>query len=80
MTPYALLGGGIALTYQLIWDFLRHHEESNNDRPLYFDHLIATTLIFTVGAGVYGGLPRHIATGALVSILLISPMTWWLYQ
>ncbi|TNV76273.1 hypothetical protein FGO68_gene8827 [Halteria grandinella] len=78
VTPYAMIGGSVALTYQLVFDYLRHHEESNNDRPLYFDHLKATTLITTVGAGIYGGLPRYWFTGFFVGSMLFAPMIWWL--
>jgi hypothetical protein len=80
VTPYAMIGGSVALSYQLIFDYLRHHEESNNDRPLYFDHLKATTIITTVGAGIYGGLPRYWFTGFFVGSMLFSPMIWWLRQ
>jgi hypothetical protein len=73
-----MIGGSIALSYQLIFDYLRHHEETNNDRPLYFDHLKAVTLISSVSAGILGGLPRYWFTGAFVGGMIIAPMIWWL--
>lgn len=80
MVPYMLTGGSITLSYQLILDFLRHHEETNNDRPFLIDHTIALSLIGTVVGGVMGGLPRYAFTGFMVSFFLLSPMTWWFYK
>lgn len=34
---YAMMGGSLFLSYQLIHDFLRHHDEANG-RPRFFDH------------------------------------------
>ena len=76
--PYAMLGGSLALSYQLIFDILRHHEESNNDRPLYFDHTFALTTISAVSMGMWGGLPRYWFTGALLGCMFFSPMSWWM--
>lgn len=76
--PYAAIGGSIALSYQLMFDYMRHHEESNNDRPLYFDHMAATTVISAFSMGIYGGLPRFWFTGAFVGGFILSPMMWWL--
>ncbi len=80
ITPYMLGGGSITLSYQLIFDYLRHHEESNNDRPLFFDHAIACTAICSVMGGVYGGLPRYWFTGFFVGGMLLAPMSWWLLK
>ena len=75
-----LIGGSLALSYQLIFDFLRHHEETNNDRPLYFDHMTACTLISSFTMGVWGAMPRYWFTGAFIGGFLIAPMGWWLYK
>jgi len=75
-----LIGGSITLSYQLIFDYLRHHEETNNDRPLYFDHSIALTIIGAASMGIYGGYPRFWFTGAFIGGMLIAPMTWWLIR
>ena len=77
MAPYALSGGAVALAYQLLMDFLRPHH-GNNERPLLFDHAIATTVIFTIGGFLYQGHPRHALVGAILSVFLATPMTWWL--
>jgi hypothetical protein len=74
MTPYILIGGSVFLGYQLVMDFLHHHDEGNRDRPLFFDHVIAMATIGTIGAGFYGGT----LIGALVSTTMIAPMTWWI--
>jgi hypothetical protein len=80
ITPYMLTGGSITLSYQLIFDYLRHHEESNNDRPVFFDHAFACTLIGAVSMGVYFGAPRFWFTGGFLGGMLIAPMTWWLIK
>ena len=73
-----LIGGSLTLSYQLIFDYLRHHEEGNNDRPLVIDHTIALTVIGAFSLGMYGGLPRYWLAGAIVGGMLLSPMTWWM--
>jgi hypothetical protein len=78
--PYMLYGGSLALSYQLIFDFLRHHEETNNDRPLYFDHLFAVTAISATATGIWGGLPKYWFTGGFVGFLLLAPASWWFAQ
>lgn len=80
MTPYMLIGGSVTLSYQLIFDYLRHHEEGNNDRPLFFDHMYALTLIGAFSMGIYGGMPRFWFTGAFIGGMLIAPMSWWLMK
>lgn len=75
-----LIGGSVTLSYQLIFDFLRHHEEGNNDRPLYFDHMYACATIGAFAMGIYGGLPRFWFTGAFVGGMLIAPMSWWVLK
>ena len=75
-----LFGGAVFLSYRVIMDTLRHHEETNNDRPLAFDHLIATS---TIGAAIgffYGALPRYIFTGWFAGGFIIGPMLWWIRQ
>jgi len=78
--PYVLIGGSLTLGYQLIFDYLRHHEEGNNDRPVWIDHTIALTVLGATAAGLWGGLPSYWLTGAIVGGMLLSPMTWWLKQ
>ena len=46
---YAMYGAAAAVTYDLTFYYLRHHDEANT-RPLYFDHTLAICLIGT-GAG-----------------------------
>lgn len=78
--PYMLVGGSLTLSYRLIIDFLRHHEESNNDRPMLFDHTFALSLISATVFGMYGGMPRYWFTGAFVGATLLAPMSWWIYR
>jgi len=78
VTPYMLIGGSVLLSYQLILDYLRHHEESNNDRPQYFDHLFASTIIGSTAGFFLGGAPRFVFIGAFVTSFILSPMLWWM--
>lgn len=75
-----LIGGSVTLSYQLIFDFLRHHEETNNDRPIYFDHLAACTIISSFSIGMWGFMPRFWAIGAVSGFTWIGPGTWWILK
>ncbi len=79
MAPYAATGGSLALSYQLIVDFLNHHE-TNKDRPKVIDHFVATTILGTVIGTIMGGRPRYTFVGFLVSATLFAPMSWWVYK
>lgn len=74
---HALYGGSLFLGYQLVFEFLRHHDELNQ-RPLFIDHTFAMTLIGGIGAACIAGSPRHVAAGAIFSALTLGPMVWWL--
>jgi hypothetical protein len=77
--PYCMVGGTITLTYQLVFDFMRHHEETNSDRPLFFDHMLACSILGT-GIGAFAGaMPRFWFTGFFVGGFIVAPMTWWMY-
>ena len=45
---YAMMGGALTLSYAVLIDLMRHHDEAN-PRPMIFDHFAATTLV-TMGA------------------------------
>lgn len=70
----------MALSYQLIFDFLRHHEETNIERPLFFDHMLACTIIGSVFAGLWKFYPRYWFTGGFIGGFMIAPMTFWAYK
>jgi len=75
---HGLFGGSIALGYHLVFEFLRHHDETNL-RPMFIDHTIAMTLIGAfAAAALVSGSPKHMITGAIFSGLTISPVLWWL--
>ena len=74
-----MIGSAITLSYQLIMDFIPHHN-TYPDRPKYLDHLLATTLISSTIGLFKGGLPRHAFVGAFYSVFLISPLSWWLFR
>lgn len=76
--PYMLMGGTLAFAYQFIIDYLRHHEEHNNDRPMYFDHTIALTIIGASLGLFYGAMPRFVFLGGFAGAMIASPMSWWI--
>jgi hypothetical protein len=76
-TPYMLIGGSLFLGYQLIIDYIRHHDEGNRDRPEFFDHQIALTLIGAVSLGIWKGLPKWWFIGGFVGGMIVSPVSWW---
>jgi hypothetical protein len=75
--PYVMVGAGALLSYNVIRDYLRHHEETNNDRPLIIDHVIALTTLAVLGGFFYGNSPRAVAVATVMSIFFFSPMSWW---
>ena len=75
--PYVVIGGGVFVAYQMVYDYIRHHYEHNNDRPLFLDHTIACGLIGSLTLGTYLGRPRHFFTGGWLGAMFIGPMMWW---
>ena len=76
LAKYAFMGIALTLSYQWIGDFLRHHDEANS-RPMFFDHMIATTMVGTgVGALLFRH-PFHVFTSGFFSMMLVTPVSWW---
>ena len=75
--PHMLYGGATFLGYQLVQDFMTHHNHTSN-RPQIIDHTIALTLIGAFAGGLTGrgGLNRMIV-GAFFAFTTLSPLTWW---
>lgn len=73
---YAFIGASITLTYQLVHDFLRHHDEANS-RPAFFDHQAALTVIGTGIGAMTLNHPLHVFCAGFFSFALIAPSTWW---
>ena len=66
--PMHMLAGGAAfLGYDLITEFLRHHDETNL-RPQILDHLFATSVISTIG----GYCAFNTMKGAFTSFLFLG--------
>ena len=73
---YALYGAALFVSYDIIIDQMRHHDEANS-RPAFFDHLAATTLIGT-GIGAFSfSHPFYVFCSGFFSLALIGPSTWW---
>jgi hypothetical protein len=74
------MGGSFTLGYRLIIDYLRQGSDMNADRPFFLDHTIAMTLLLS-GAGYLGsGTVRAVATGAVLSVFIVSPMSYYLHK
>lgn len=73
---HMMAGGAVFLGYQLVFDTLRHHDETNL-RPMFLDHCFALGLIGAATGAINGGLPRHIIGGALLGGWMVAPMLWW---
>ena len=71
------MGAGLVVSYHVICDYLRHHDEANS-RPRFMDHMIATTTIGTFIGAMKLGSPFHVACASFFSFALIGPTSWWL--
>lgn len=70
------LGGTAVVGYDLVREFLRHHEETNT-RPKIIDHLIATSVVGS-GAGLYmANTVRGALQGFLFLGLMCGIVSWW---
>ena len=76
-TPHMLWGGATVLTYQLVLDFMTHHNHTSN-RPAFIDHTLAMTIL-GAGAGAMTGKggPTRMFTGAFFAFSTLAPLTWW---
>jgi Kef-type K+ transport system membrane component KefB len=74
---HAMYGGSLFLGYQLVFELLRHHDETNQ-RPMFIDHTIAMIALGMGAAIAVGGGPKQMIVGAIFSGLTLSPMSYWL--
>lgn len=75
--PYHMaVGGSIFLGYDLIFDFLRHHDETNL-RPQFVDHLIAMSILGTVGGFMATNTLKGAAQGFLFFGLNVGFLSYW---
>ena len=71
------IGAIMFVGYDMILHYMRHHDEAPN-RPRFYDHCVVTTL-FTTLAGLYVySHPGQWLVSALMGIMMVSPITWWL--
>ena len=71
-----MFGASLFLSYDLITEFLRHHDETNL-RPKFIDHMLAFMIIGTV-TGFVGLNTFHGAfQGFLLSTFALGPITYW---
>ena len=76
--PHMLYGGAAFLGYQLVQDFMTHHNETSN-RPKIIDHTIAMVLIGGAAAACTGGGSLwRVWTWMFFFGTIVSPTTWWL--
>ena len=73
---YALLGASVFVGYDLVFFTLRHHDEANA-RPVFMDHVAATTVIGTGLGALALSSPFHLFCATFFSAVLVAPSTWW---
>ena len=66
-----------SMSYSVLMYNFRHHDEAN-PRPYIFDHTAATTLIAMGGTALYATHPYHIFLAAFFSIMVVSPLSWYM--
>ena len=69
-------GGAAVLGYDLIREFMRHHDETNM-RPKVVDHLIAMSIIGASGGFIATNTIRGAFQGFLFIGLNFGLMSWW---
>ena len=78
MVPYMMYGGAAAAGYTILFDILRHHDDTNL-RPKLVDHTIALTLIGMAAGALTGkGGPKRMISFGIYSAFMLAPTTWWL--
>ncbi len=73
---HMMVGGSVFLAYDLIFDFLRHHDETNM-RPKIIDHVFAMSCIGTVGGFMATNSIRGAFQGFLFVGLNLGFMSYW---
>ena len=73
------VGGSVFLGYDLITEFMRHHDETNL-RPYILDHLTAMCVIGTIGGAYFTNSIRGAAQGFLVFGIQFGLLTHWMYE
>ena len=74
---HCIYGGSLTLTYQILTEQLRHHDEANM-RPQFIDHMVVTMLLGTFVGFVAMNSARGALQGLMVSTVLIGPGTYWM--
>ena len=69
--------GSAFLSYDLITEMLRHHDE-NNLRPQIVDHTFALMIIGTIGGLMATNTLNGALVGWMVSTFALSPSLWWM--
>ena len=80
IVPYMLIGGSLSLGYQLVYQFFAVMQNHNNDRPIYLNPMLATTVVSTLAAGLKGASPKFWFLGAFGGSMIFAPISWWMYM
>lgn len=78
LTKPAALGASVFVAYNYIIDWRRGHKEAHM-RPRIYDHSFALCTIATLGSTMYATHPIYVAMTFLTTLLILSPMTWFMY-
>jgi len=73
---HMMTGGSIFLSYDILMEFMRHHDETNL-RPKLVDHLIAMSIIGTFGGWIATNSIRGAFQGFLFIGLNFGFLSYW---
>ena len=80
MPTHALVGGGAFLSYELLREFMRHHQDTLR-RPEIVDHTLAFTILGMAGSvAFFPGTIGQLALNGAVAGHLAGLGTWWISQ
>ena len=71
-----MIGASVFVGYDLIIEFMRHHDELNK-RPMIIDHLVAMSLIGTVGGWMATNTIQGAFGGFLFFGLNVGFLSYW---
>ena len=73
---HMMVGASIFLGYDILMEWMRHHDE-NNMRPKVVDHIIAMSIIGTIGGWMTTNSLRGAFQGFLFIGLNLGFLTYW---
>ena len=76
---HIMIGASVFVGYDLLMEFMRHHDELNQ-RPKVIDHVIAMSVLGTVGGFMASNSIQGAFGGFLFVGINLGLLTWWAMQ